>query len=464
MTDEATIAGRRSPWLAALLSFLWPGLGQLYLRSRRTAAIFAVPPVLLVLLMAYAMRRGAFVLATQLFADRTIGLITVALVLLFGAWRLVAVLHAYAASRRAQSHRILQRGLLGGLVLVIVATHLVSGVVLLSVSNAGAQVFNPTSSSIARTGASNSLAPGATPTAVVTFNQRITILLSGVDAGPEAGREGQLLYDSMMVVSFDPIGNNVQMISVPRDATNFPLYFGGVRKYPHKLNELASDVKAGFNSPEAGPNDDAKGYATIVNEVQYLVGVHIDYTAKMDLNQFVSLVDMVGGIWVNNPTAICDCAYPGWPGYDWMDGSPLGFKLAAGMQHLDGRTALAYVRSRHSNGDSDWGRQSRQQQVLLALLKQMTSLDQLPNLLNVINKLPQLMTTDLPSSMASDLVANYTQNNPQIKQVVFNGPYFWGYLGGASCLNYNKIADLSRQLFGKDSLWQGVEDPPYTCG
>jgi anionic cell wall polymer biosynthesis LytR-Cps2A-Psr (LCP) family protein len=102
--------------------------------------------------------------------------------------------------------------------------------------------------------------------------------------------------------------------------------------------------------------------------------------------------------------------------------------------------------------------------VLLALLKQMTSLDQLPNLLNVINKLPQLMTTDLPPSLASDLVADYTQKNPAINQVVLDGQYFWGYVGGASCLNYNKIADLSRQLFGKDSLWQGKDDPAPSCG
>jgi LCP family protein required for cell wall assembly len=465
-------AGRRSPAVAAVLSFVWPGLGQLYLRSRRTAAIFALPPILLLLLLAYALRRGTLVLATQLIADRVVGLTTVALVLLFGAWRLASVVHAYRAGRRGQGRRILPRAVIGALTLAILTVHLASGALLLYVSDVGTQVFNPVSPVISRIVASYSLAPGATPTAVVTpaptpaSNQRITILLTGVDAGTETGRT-ETLYDSMMVVSFDPASNSVQMISIPRDATNVPLYYGGVFAFPNKLNELASDVAAGLYSPETNGDPAAKGYATIVNELQYLVGVHIDYTAQMNLNQFVSLIDMVGGIWVDNPTAICDCAYPGWAGYDWMDGSPPGFSLPAGHVYLDGRHALAYIRSRHSNGESDWTRQGRQQQVLLALVKKMTALDELPHLLDVIKNLPSLMTTDLPGNLASDLVADYTQNNPKITQVVLDGLYFRGYISdsgsSASCLNYYRLAQLSRQLFGKDSLWLGKPDPEDTC-
>jgi LCP family protein required for cell wall assembly len=471
--SDAASGKRRSPSIAAILSFVWPGLGQLYLRSRRTAVIFAIPPILLVLLLAYALRRGTLVLATQLVADRLVGLTAVTLLAILGLWRLASVLHAFLASRSRTGRRIVQRGVLGALVLAILGTHLAIGAVLLSVSNAGSEVFNPVNPVIARAAASYSLAPGATATAVVTpgptpdLSHRITVMLSGVDASPEPNRLGEMLYDSMMVISFDPTTNSVQMISVPRDATNFPLYYGGVRQYPHKLNELPSDVRSGFYSPETNSDPEAKGYATIVNEVQYLLGVHIDYTAKMDLDQFVSLIDTVGGIWVDNPTAICDCAYTdsqgnSWPGYDWLDGT-YGFQLPAGHVHLDGRHALAYIRSRHSIGESDWTRQNRQQQVLLALLKQMTSLDQLPNLFKVINDLPNLMLTDLPGNLASDLVAVYTQNNPKVNQVVLDGQYFRGYIGGASCLNYYRIAQLSRQVFGKDSLWQGKPDPPDTC-
>ena len=88
-TESPTARGRgRSPSLAALLSFLWPGLGQFYTGKRRLAAIFAVPALLVLLLLAYELRRGPVVLAAQLFAERNVGLAAVVIVILVGAWRL----------------------------------------------------------------------------------------------------------------------------------------------------------------------------------------------------------------------------------------------------------------------------------------------------------------------------------------------------------------------------------------
>jgi LCP family protein required for cell wall assembly len=265
-----------------------------------------------------------------------------------------------------------------------------------------------------------------------------------------------------MVVSYDPKTNSVQMVSIPRDISNFPLYYGGTAPSYMRINALPTDVSKGFKSPDSP-------YTTLVKEAQYLVGIPIDYYAIMDLGGFVKMVDMVGGIDVVNPSDICDCAYGGtygWPGYDWMDGSPYGFKLAAGPQHLDGRHALAYVRSRHGAGESDYSRQSRQQQVLVDLLHKMAQPSQLLNLPNLIGTLGSSVTTNFPADQVADYVA-IGQNVPSdnFKQVVLDGPYFWGYLpSGASCLNYNKVADLSRQMFGQDSLWSGKADPAFTCG
>ena len=90
----------RSQSLAALLSFLWPGLGQFYLRDRRLAAILALPSLGVALLLAYQLRRGPVVFAAQLLADRNLGLGVIAVLVLFGAWRLVAVALAYRAGER----------------------------------------------------------------------------------------------------------------------------------------------------------------------------------------------------------------------------------------------------------------------------------------------------------------------------------------------------------------------------
>jgi LCP family protein required for cell wall assembly len=441
---------------------LWPGLGQFYTGRRRPAVLFAAPAVLVLLVLLYQMRQGLEVFAARLVSPR-IALAAFVIVVFLGVWRVAAVAHAFVAGKALDTRRMLERAVLAALVATIVLSHSAAGYMLWATFEAGSKVFRPNPNLVDLE--TPSLAPGQTPgppssglpTAVApAIGSRVTILFNGVDS---SATRGEHLYDSIMVVSYDPKTNSVQMVSVPRDISNFPLYYGGVAPSWLRINALPTDVHAGFKSPDSP-------YLTLVNEVQYLVGVHIDYYAVMDLAAFVTMVDMVGGIDVDNPSTICDCASGSWPGYDWMDGSPYGFYLPAGPQHLDGRHALAYVRSRHSNGQSDFSRQGRQQQTLLALLHKMAQPSQLLNLPNLLNTLGSSITTTFPADQVADYVA-LGQNVPSgnFTQVVLDGQYFWGYLpSGASCLYYNKVADLSKQMFGKNSLWSGKADPAQTCG
>jgi predicted membrane protein len=229
--DTVTRGNGRSPSLAALLSFLWPGLGQLYIRKRRSAALFAVPAVLVLLLFVYALRRGPVVFAAQLFADRTVGLAAVAILLLVGVWRLAAVVHAFVGGERRKTRRVVDRTVLVALAAIIVLSHLGAGYYLLAYSDAGGAVFgNGNVNLIDPATPGPSLAPGQTPQPDETLpapaaGGRVTILFTGVDSAP--GR-GETLYDSIMVVSYDPKADSVGMVSVPRDSASFPFYFGGV--------------------------------------------------------------------------------------------------------------------------------------------------------------------------------------------------------------------------------------------
>lgn len=67
------------------------------------------------------------------------------------------------------------------------------------------------------------------------------------------------------------------------------------------------------------------------------------------------MVDAIGGIdiCVNEP--------------DFYD-SKLNFSLAQGVNHLDGNTALSYVRARHATANGDFGRIERQQQFIRAVM------------------------------------------------------------------------------------------------
>ena len=113
------------------------------------------------------------------------------------------------------------------------------------------------------------------------------------------------------------------------------------------------------------------------------------------------------------------------PSYDWLDGKTYGFYLAAGPQHLDGKHALAYVRSRHGADNSDWARSSRQQQVLVALLHKMAQPSEILALPGLISTLGSSVTTNFPADQVADYVA-IGQNIPSknISQVVLGPPYY----------------------------------------
>ena len=456
--ESPTARGRgRSPSLAALLSFLWPGLGQLYTGKRRLAAIFAVPALLVLLILVYELRRGPVVLAARLFFERNVGLAAVVIVILVGAWRLASVTHAFLSGETSQARRRLDRAILAALAVVIVVSHLGASFYLLVYNNAGNEVFDPNSPLIGQPTPAPSLAPGQTPyptmepATLPPPGSRVTILFTGMSSG------GEQLYDSIMVASYDPKSNSVQMISVPRDSASFPFYFGGTDPISHKINELPKAVDRGWIK---SPND---GYTTLVKEVGYLVGIPINFYAIVDLQAFVKLIDAVGGIDVDNPSVISDGTY------DWLNGAPYGFYLAAGPQHLDGKHALAYVRSRHgadgSGGNNDFKRADRQQQVLISLLHKMSSPSQILNLPNLMSTFGSSITANFPRDKVADYIA-MGQDVPSqnITNVVLGVPDYGNYFGASnSCLYNDKVAAESIKLFGQDSTWYGKPPPANTC-
>jgi LCP family protein required for cell wall assembly len=436
---------------------LWPGLGQFYTGKRRLAAIFAVPALLVLLLLAYELRRGPLVLAAQLLAERNVGLAAVVIVILVGAWRLASVTHAFLSGETSPARRRLDRATLAALAVVIVVSHLGAGFYLLVYSNAGNDMFDPNSPLIGQPALAPSLAPGQTPyptmeaATLPPAGSRVTILFTGMSSG------GEQLYDSIMVVSYDPKSNSVQMISVPRDSASFPFYFGGTDPISHKINELPKAVDRGWiKSPDGG-------YTTLAKEVGYLVGIPINFSAIVDLQAFVKLIDAVGGIDVDIPSVISDGTY------DWLDGAPYGFYLAAGPQHLDGKHALAYVRSRHgadgSSGNNDFKRADRQQQVLISLLHKMSSPSQIFNLPNLMSTVGSSITTNFPRDKLADYIA-MGQDVPSqnITNVVLSVPEYGNYFGASnSCLYNDKVAAESIKLFGQDSTWYGKPPPANTC-
>ncbi|MDO8649043.1 MAG: LCP family protein [Candidatus Peregrinibacteria bacterium] len=169
--------------------------------------------------------------------------------------------------------------------------------------------------------------------------------------------DGQDLTDTLMVASIDPTETkSVVLLSLPRD-----LYMLSTEKMGRgRINSLYRDYKAylrkqGLEEKEAS----LEAMKELAKEVGEKMNLPIHHVVKVDFIGFVKAVDALGGVDITVPYDIVDTEYPG-PNYSYQT-----FQIAAGPQHLDGETALKYVRSRHTS--SDFGRSARQQQLLSAL-------------------------------------------------------------------------------------------------
>jgi LCP family protein required for cell wall assembly len=421
MTKPVGAPGARtSPLRAALLSFLWPGLGHLALRDRRAAAIFAAPLLALAAWVAFLVAtRGIDGFAIMLI-DPAVALALVWVVVVTGIWRLVAVADAFRRAGGATGRRVVTGFGMVVVVAAIIAPHALGTWYAWSLYDAGVTIFSgdvlPTPARGSSTGPGGSADPSGgaigSPTTEPSFAPvsptRFTVLLTGIDSGP--GRN-HALTDTLIVVSVDRSTGKTAMVSFPRDLAYFPLYDGGT--YAGRINSLRNWADA---NPARYPDG---GWATLARELGFLLGIPVPFYAAVDLAGFEQMINAVGGVTVNNPKAIDDPSYGG-----WTDNRPVGFHLSAGVHELDGATALAFVRSRKGNGDNDFTRARRQQQLLVAVGRKLSDPAMFPRLPAILSAAKQTVRTNVPPDELQQLldVANSVKND-SIRSVVLGPPY-----------------------------------------
>jgi polyisoprenyl-teichoic acid--peptidoglycan teichoic acid transferase len=122
-------------------------------------------------------------------------------------------------------------------------------------------------------------------------------------------------------------------------------------------------------------------------------GIKSDHFLDISFNSFVKAVDAVGGVDVNLPKGAYD--------------AETGINLSPGPHHLDGKTALLYVRFRYP--DSDWKRIDRQSDFMINLFKKLTAPEMLPKLPGLVNQMQGDFFTDLSPLEMGQLVCLATR-------------------------------------------------------
>lgn len=456
--DEAvteTVSTRpRSPSVATALSCLFPGLGQGYAGRRRAAALFAAPTVvvhLAVLLVA----AGGIGQLVSLLIDPTRALAVAALIVLLGLWRLASMGDALRSmGRRGSDARRRGTVVFAVLTAAVIVTHGWAGYVAWSFHEAGEQIFvgedpisepsdapgSPRPTLIPALGLDERPPPFATPESATA---RVNVLMIGLDS---AENRTTMLTDTMIVASVDPETGDIAMVSFPRDIADFPLPDG--RTFRGKLNSLYAWA---WHRPKEFPDGPL---ATLAGAVGHLLGIPIQYYAAVDLAGFSRMVDAVGGVTVDNADQIND------PTYAWPDGQR-GFVLSPGQHRLDGRTALAYVRTRKGVGDSDFTRARRQQQVLLALRLELTKADTIARIPALTKAAAQTVSTSFPTDRIGEFIDLALElDDENVEQVVLGPPYSVRARGPDVTdyrvrLDMDRLAALSIELFGSASRYYG---------
>lgn len=210
--------------------------------------------------------------------------------------------------------------------------------------------------------------------AVKPITNNVSVLIMGVDESDVRGKEyGEAIRtDALLLATFNKDSKTVKLLSIPRDTyTYIP-----VEKKKDKITH-AHAFGSTKNGKDGGPQ-------ASIDAVEKLTNVPVDYFVKFNFKSFIKIVDDLGGIEVDVPVEFTE--------QDSNDTAE-AIHLQKGVQKLNGEEALALARTRHI--DSDAMRGQRQQLVIEAILKKLTSVGSVTKVGNIIDDINGQFVTNL---------------------------------------------------------------------
>ncbi|WP_353894421.1 LCP family protein [Proteinivorax hydrogeniformans] len=206
----------------------------------------------------------------------------------------------------------------------------------------------------------------------------LNVLLIGVD-GPRA--------DTIMLAQYNKETGKAAMLSIPRD-TYVKIPERGYDKINH------AHAFGGVNRQRAS--------------VENFLDIHIDHYARIDMQSFSRVIDVLGGVEVHVSSDIIDN----------RDGSV--FK-SQGTHNLNGSQALDYVRFRSDNR-GDFGRIDRQQQVMMAIMDELTKASNVTRYLQLMEEISPYVRTDItPGVVTSNWRAFNSLSSSNVQRETLSG-------------------------------------------
>ncbi|RTX87854.1 LytR family transcriptional regulator, partial [Staphylococcus carnosus] len=215
-----------------------------------------------------------------------------------------------------------------------------------------------------------------------------TIALFGVDSDAQrkSANDGER-SDTIMLLSINPAKKTTEIVSIPRDTQ--------AQIVGHNTTEKINHAYA-YGGPTMA-----------VKSIEKLMNVPVDHYATVDMDGLHEMIDALGGVdVVSNDTFSFN-----------------GTQFTKGQTtHVDGKTAMEFIRSRKEEGaGGDFGRQERQQLVLQAMANKMTSASALTHFPSLIGEIQKNVTTDLTLSDMNAIRSNYKDANNTVNRHQLDG-------------------------------------------
>lgn len=199
---------------------------------------------------------------------------------------------------------------------------------------------------------------------LLVANDKATVMIMGVDErADDVGRS-----DTLMIATLDPEKNQAALLSVPRDTR--------VKIDGHGFDKINAAYAYG-------------GRQLTQKTIESLLNTQIDHYIKININGFTKIIDALGGVDIDVEKRM----YYEDP---WDDNGGLYIDLQPGMQHMDGKTAITYVRYRDEEGDI--GRIKRQQNFMKAVMDKLVSPTIIPKLPSIVSAVSDSIETDMSVS------------------------------------------------------------------
>jgi LCP family protein required for cell wall assembly len=247
----------------------------------------------------------------------------------------------------------------------------------------------------------------------------ISILLLGVDTRP--GDKGR--SDTMVIVTINPITKSTKLVSIPRDAR---VKIPGKSGY-HKINAAYA-----YGGPDLA-----------MRTVEEEFDIPIDYFISMNFDGLKSLVDVAGGVTIQNTFAFSD------GGYDFPEGEIT----------LDGSAALTYCRMRKKDPRGDYGRMERQRNVIVAVVGKVSKFSSVSKLNTILDAVGENVRTNLSVGQMWDVKSNYSTAHENVASDYVKGVGAMINGGSYQLILHNEKLRVINLL--RENLGLQVKDPGF---